>query len=592
MKQKFNRIFSALLVLVLCAGLLSVVPMRVSAAEKSGTCGENLAWSFSDGRLTITGSGNMTNYNQVNMPPWYSFREKIYYLSLPEGLTAVGDMAFYDCYNLTAVTIPSTVKQIGKLAFCQCRNISILNLNTGLVSIGRSAFEQCWGLRDLRIPNTVTTIGYHAFYDCEQLRYLTIPASVTEMDAGVFAYCKNLVYADVAATLDTVPTWTFYGCENLTSVVLQQNITDAEDNAFTGCESLKTVYYAGSETDAEQLREQITEDEATFDRIGEISGDVPETSVTVGNFHVNESGQITASSTTVSQTQNSTVSTTVTTTVTDTEGKTETNVEIGATIVTENGWGELIDAIETNQDKKKENPIDVNVYVPDSSGVPKEVINTAANNSNVEITVHTGEGSQFAINGEVVDAAPEMEKVYFSYSATRLAAPDYEELKGTAAYSLKFSHSSNVKMEILIRLPAEYAKDVASLYQLNGSKLQLLQSVIVDSLGYAHFYLANIDSAEIYRIGINIPNIAQETVIVPEEYYSEYGITANYPDFTQYAITGPKSSWGLSMKQVTMIMFLVMFGCAVCVGVVMYLRNVSKLKKGYVPDISEEDYDA
>jgi len=589
MKQRFNRIFSALLATVLCVGLLSVVPMRVSAAEKSGVCGENLTWSFSDGRLTITGSGNMTNYNQVDMPPWYSFRENIYYLSLPEGLTAIGDMAFYDCYNLTAVTIPSTVKQIGKLAFCQCRNISILNLNTGLVSIGRSAFEQCWGLRDLRIPDTVTTIGYHAFYDCEQLRYLTIPASVTEMDAGVFAYCKNLVHADVAATLDTVPTWTFYGCENLTSVVLQQNITDAQDNAFAGCEKLKTVYYAGSEADAEQLREQIAEDEAAFDKSGEISSDVPETSVTTGSVVVDESGQITASSTTVSQTQDSTVSTTVTTTVTDTEGKLETTVEIGATIVTENGWGELIDVIETNQDQKKENPIDVNVYVPDSSGVPKEVINTAVNNSNVSITVHTGEGSQFAVSGEVLESVPEVEQVYFSYSATRLITPDYEELNGKAAYGLTFSHSSDVRMEILIRLPTEYAKNVASLYQLNGKKLMLLQNVIVDSSGYAHFYLANIDKEQVYRIGIDIPNVAPETVIVPEEYYSEYGITANYPDFTQYAITGPKSSWGLSMKQVTMIMMVVMVGCAVCIGVFMYLRNMYKLKKGYIPDIGDDD---
>ena len=588
MKQQFNRIFSALLAIVLCVGLLLLAPVQAFAALTSGKCGENLSWFFADGYLTITGSGEMTDYTLTSMPPWYEFREKIYYVSLPEGLTTVGDMAFCSLENLTSVRIPSTVTKIGELAFSQCRSMAMLTLNQGLQTIGRSAFEQCWKLQDLRLPDTVTTLGYHAFYDCQGLLYVTIPASVKEMDSGVFAYCSRLARAEIKAPISVVPAWTFYGCTGLTTIVLDEQIAGADDNAFVGCEQLETVYYAGSAANVQQISKQIGAESENFSNSGTVVAEQPDEKGVTYTIGTDKNGQPTMSYTNVTQSKDATVSTTVTAT----GNSDNVSVEIGATIVTENGWGELIDAIETNQDKKKENPIDVNVYVPDSSGVPKEVINTAANNSNVEITVHTGEGSQFAINGEVVDAAPETEKVYFSYSATRLAAPDYEELKGTAAYSLKFSHSSNVKMEILIRLPAEYAKDVASLYQLNGSKLQLLQSVIVDSLGYAHFYLANIDSAEIYRIGINIPNIAQETVIVPEEYYSEYGITANYPDFTQYAITGPKSSWGLSMKQVTMIMFLVMFGCAVCVGVVMYLRNVSKLKKGYVPDISEEDYDA
>ena len=585
MKQRFNRIFSALLAIVLCVGLLLLAPVQAFAALTSGKCGENLSWSFADGHLTITGSGKMTDYTLTSMPPWYEFREKIYYVSLPEGLTTVGDMAFCSLENLTSVRIPSTVTKIGELAFSQCRSMAMLTLNQGLQTIGRSAFEQCWKLRDLRLPDTVTTLGYHAFYDCQGLQYVRLPASVKEMDSGVFAYCSSLARAEIKAPISVLPAWTFYGCTGLTTIVLNEQIAEVEDNAFVGCEQLETVYYGGSASDARQISKQISAESESFSNSGSVVDEQPDENGVTYATGMDKNGQPTISYTNVTQTKDATVSTTVTAT----KNSDKVSVEIGATIITENGWNELQGAIEDQQKGENEKPIDVNVYVPDSSGVPTEIINTAVNNSNVSITVHTGDGSQFAINGQVVDAAPETEKVHFSYSAIRLASPDYEVLKGKAAYDLKFSHSSDVKMEILIRLPAEYAKDVASLYQLSGKELVLLQSVIVDSLGYAHFYMANIDSTQVYRIGINIPDIAKETVIVPEEYYSEYGITANYPDFTQYAITGPKSSWGLSMKQVTMIMFLVMFGCAVCVGVVMYLRNVSKLKKGYIPDIGEEE---
>lgn len=594
MKQHLNRIFSFLLALVLCVGLFAAVP--ASAAEYSGSCGENLSWSFVNGRLTITGSGDMTDYNQVNMPPWYAFREEIIYLTLPEGLSSVGNMAFYDCYNLVAVTLPSTVTDVGKLAFCQCHNIVILNLNSGLESIGRSAFEQCEKLPDLRLPDTLTTLGYHAFYYCTSLQTVTIPASVTDMDDGVFAQCTSLVRAKVDASLDTVPNWSFQGCRQLSSVVLNEEIVAVGDNAFSNCDSLNVVYYSGSEENAQQIGSQIAEHQEDFGRFGVVTDSEPEQVANSSSVSVEETGEITVTSTAVNQTEDATIVTTDTVT-TNQDKQQSASVDVAITIVSEDGWELLREAILAAQNQLQEQQnrgtrndgVDVNVYLPDNSGVPTDIINSVAG-SNVDMTVQHEDGTKYNVSGSTLERTEEQGSVHFSYSAQRMQEPDFSQLSDAVAYTLQFNKSSTVRVEIMIRLASAFARNTATLYQVDGNELVELQSVVIDSLGYAHFYLANIDAEQDYRIGVNVPDVDQSTIIVPEELHNEYGITSNFVDITQqYVFTGRKSSWGMSVNQVTWILLAVMGTCIVAVGVVMYIFNRRKLKKGYIPDISEED---
>ena len=48
-------------------------------------------------------------------------------LELPEGLTGIGDQAFYGCTRLAAVTFPAGVKNVGDKAFycCPIRDITL-----------------------------------------------------------------------------------------------------------------------------------------------------------------------------------------------------------------------------------------------------------------------------------------------------------------------------------------------------------------------------------------------------------------------------------------------------------------------------------
>lgn len=64
---------------------------------ESGTCGPNLSWDYTNGVLTISGSGTMTDYSSGSNTPWGSLRTNILRIDLPDGLTSIGSHAFEEC---------------------------------------------------------------------------------------------------------------------------------------------------------------------------------------------------------------------------------------------------------------------------------------------------------------------------------------------------------------------------------------------------------------------------------------------------------------------------------------------------------------
>ena len=95
-------------------------------ADASGTCGSNLNWTFnsSTGKLTITGSGSMNSWNNPSYIPWISVRLGITSVSLPAGLTSIGQNAFYLCSNLTSISVPNRVATIDYSAFTGCTGLT------------------------------------------------------------------------------------------------------------------------------------------------------------------------------------------------------------------------------------------------------------------------------------------------------------------------------------------------------------------------------------------------------------------------------------------------------------------------------------
>lgn len=100
------------------------IPSLSPTLIDSGECGRDLQWRLtSDGVLSITGTGPMTNweynYNSPygNLAPWNQYRLDIWTIDIGSGVTSIGSYAFNSCINVTDIRIPASLEAIGKDAF-------------------------------------------------------------------------------------------------------------------------------------------------------------------------------------------------------------------------------------------------------------------------------------------------------------------------------------------------------------------------------------------------------------------------------------------------------------------------------------------
>ena len=148
-------------------------------------------------------------------------------------VTAIGNSAFYQCTNLTSVTIPSSVTTIGNQAFQLCTNLTDLTIPWGVTSIGDAAFNYCYGLTSITIPETVTTIGSSTFARCDNLESIIIPEGVTSIGYRAF-HSTKLSSVTLPSTLTAIGEEAFGSCRYLSSVTcLVETPLDINQNTFS-----------------------------------------------------------------------------------------------------------------------------------------------------------------------------------------------------------------------------------------------------------------------------------------------------------------------------------------------------------------------
>ena len=99
------KLWKFLLPVTLCLVLVLVLLPTTAAAASSGTCGDNVTWTLDDvGTLTISGTGPMKVYISYSSVPWFSNRSSVKKVVIADGVTTIGDEAFYYCTSLTSVT--------------------------------------------------------------------------------------------------------------------------------------------------------------------------------------------------------------------------------------------------------------------------------------------------------------------------------------------------------------------------------------------------------------------------------------------------------------------------------------------------------
>lgn len=169
----------------------------------SGQCGDDLNWSFDEatGTLSITGSGDMWDWESNSAVPWYSLRASIKSVELPRGLTGIGDYAFYYCSKLASVVIPIGVTSIGSYAFSGCSGMTNVEIPIAVNYIGDSAFSSCSKFTSVVIPGSVKTIGMYVFRNCSGLTSIVVQEGVESIMSRAFSDCDNLSIVKLPGSL-------------------------------------------------------------------------------------------------------------------------------------------------------------------------------------------------------------------------------------------------------------------------------------------------------------------------------------------------------------------------------------------------------
>lgn len=224
-----------------------VVPATNKEVVDSGMCGaqgNNLTWTYYDnGELVIEGSGEMTNYPSGGQP-WSEYKRRIVAVSLPEGITSIGNYSFFQC-NINSISFPNSLIKIGDSAL-SITNIVEVEIPNSVTTIGSSAFSQCTSLKNITLPSTLASISDFLFSDCTNLESINLPLSIKGIGGYAFKNCRRLTSIVIPEGARYINMNAFSGCTNLQSVSLPKSIKWIRDAAFIGCSGLTNVYYAGT----------------------------------------------------------------------------------------------------------------------------------------------------------------------------------------------------------------------------------------------------------------------------------------------------------------------------------------------------------
>ena len=200
-------------------------------------------------------------------------------LTLPAGVKDIGPKAFRGCHSLseiyveegsvaysvkdgalvdaagttllrypgsaTSVTIPQGVSCIGDFAFSGCRLIKALTLPETVDEIGFGAFEDCVGLEEVKILNPNVTFkvdeddpySVFAFEGCDAIKNVTASSNICSENESLetFAFVNGTMMIDDGM---------FDGCVNLTKVSIPKSVDGIGFEPFIGCVRLKSISVA------------------------------------------------------------------------------------------------------------------------------------------------------------------------------------------------------------------------------------------------------------------------------------------------------------------------------------------------------------
>ena len=268
-------------------------PRPADTVIASGECGSNVTWKVQlNGTMIISGSGKMYDYGPADNTPYKEYRDQITNVIVEQGVTSIGNDAFWQFRAMETATIGPNVQTIGNSAFATCTSLKDILIPEKVQRIGDNAFGNCSSLEKVEIQNgdiylsswcfarlekletviialgNISMHGNNPFEGTPWLRnamdengfvvmgeYLlyyggtdpnpVIPAGVKHMESNAFDMNENVQKLVIPEGVETIEQWCFAYCFNLQEVVIPASVEKIAGYAFYLKSEGKTVTFLG-----------------------------------------------------------------------------------------------------------------------------------------------------------------------------------------------------------------------------------------------------------------------------------------------------------------------------------------------------------
>lgn len=264
MSRKIKKLFSLILVLALTAGLFPTLTLTTGAENgiAYAVTGGNIYFDPDAGTIiscddTVTEAVIPDTINDIKVleiGDWaFENCKQLTAVTLPQAITYIGDCAFKGCEALKEFTVPARTRYVGMLAFEGCTSleaISVAKANTVfssvegvLLSRDKSRVILCPEGKEgaFTFPQWVKTIEPFAFYNCKKLNRIYFNESLQEIGEYAFQGCSSIQRVTLHEGLTVIGGGAFNDCTDLRTIALPESLTEIKEFAFMGCISLKEI---------------------------------------------------------------------------------------------------------------------------------------------------------------------------------------------------------------------------------------------------------------------------------------------------------------------------------------------------------------
>ena len=165
-----------------------------------------------------------------------AYMTRLRYITIPNTVTMVRDIAFYACIALKAAIFPASVTRVGNLQHGFNYDLKVLCLSPNTATIEQAAFKTCTELGRLCIPEGVTALSTYVCYGLHTAKEIVLPDTIAgAIPNYAFEHCYGLVKINIPEGVTSIGNYAFTNCHNLRECELPEGVTTIGQNAFTSC---------------------------------------------------------------------------------------------------------------------------------------------------------------------------------------------------------------------------------------------------------------------------------------------------------------------------------------------------------------------